>query len=251
MKLKPMTEVEYKGRKYVFTWRSIGIFFLMAPFIAISTYLIFEFFWEYTYPPFILPVSALLELITGKDFSYYKEATKYVVSVPGTVGMGFVSACSGIYAYAIYLGICMVTPHNQYQDQNNNIWSRKVKTFLLASLVVFCYNVFRLVITLILYYNGVPFNPMHEYISYTLTFFSVFVFYFISYFWLPEFSLFVIWMKDDLKVRFVKSKSNRSEIKISQHESFGKVKIAKKILVIGTWIVICVILFVLVSVLLV
>ncbi len=241
-----MSDVEYQGKSYSFKWRSIGFFFLGCPLIIIIVYSLFEYFWVFTHPPFVFPISSLLNWITGQDFSFYPGANKYFISVPNKTNIGFNAACSGIYAYAIYLGICITTPHNKHQEQKKNVWYRKIKKFFMASLAVFCYNVFRVVLTILFYSNGVPFNPMHEYISYTLTFFAVFVFYFISYFWLPEFSLFVIWMKDDLKQRIEKLRAGEKT-----NEELSPVHGVKKFLLISTWIIICIVLFLIVSVLLV
>jgi len=45
---------------------------------------------------------------------------------------------------------------------------------------------------------------MNELIGYLIVFLAVFLFYIISYFWLPEFSLFVIWIKDSIKEKLSK-----------------------------------------------
>ncbi len=244
-------EIEFKDKKYSFSWVSIGLFFLLCPLLSIVVYLIFKYFWIFTYPPFVFPISSILTILTGKDFSYYLGASMYMISVSEQGDVGVSAACTGIYAYAIYLGICVSIPHNKHQNQNKSIWMRKFKTFLISSLAIYFYNIFRIVLTIILYSNGIPFNPLHENLSYTLTFFSVFFFYLISYYWLPEFSLFVIWMKNDLKRRISKLRAKQDITLIEQKDGVKKIQVAKKVIVIGLWIIICTILFVLLSILLV
>ncbi len=243
-----MTIVEYKNNKYQFKWRSIGLFLVSLLLVAGSLLILFELLWEYTFPPFMEPMSILLNWITGKDFSYYKMSHIYVFNVPGTSGIAFESACSGIHAYAIYLGISIGAPRNQLEYQKKKLWVRKLQTFVLSSVLVYIYNLFRIVITIYLYYKGVPFHPTHDYISYSLTFFAVFLYYIIAYYWLPEYPMLVIWAKEDLK-RMIKERKSKKMEESGEQES--KSKKNRKLVVIGTWIVISILLFVLMSLLLV
>ncbi|MFX1276076.1 MAG: hypothetical protein ACFFAT_13595 [Promethearchaeota archaeon] len=220
-----MTDVEYKGKRYNFSWYAITFFFISCPLIAFFIIEILELLWIYSYPIVIYPVNEILKFITGDSFSYYPElvASTYILEIPGKPGgIFFVSECIGIQGYAIYAGISFMTPHNRHSKQNRNIYLRKVSTFLLTSILLYLANVLRSVITLLLYYNGTfEFSPMHEIIGYITTFFAVFVFYFVSYFWLPEFSLFVIWMKDDIKMRILGRLKNKykEKVKIADQET--------------------------------
>jgi len=164
----------------------------------------------------------------------------YLFNIPDRPIIGFISDCSGIHGYVIYAGICLMTPHNKFKDENTNIWKRKFFTFLIPSLLFLFENILRTSITLLLYYKGVPFHPMHEYIGYFTTFFAVFVFYVISYFWLPEFSLFAIWIKDSIKERISKKSMEEKDKKE-----------ANRSLVIAIWTVIAIVLIIVFSILVV
>lgn len=245
-----MTDIEYKGRKYEFSWYSVILFFILCPICALLTYFIFSYFWIYTYPPFIYPASILLNLLTGSDFSYYMSGNRYLISVPGLPDISFVSACTGIHAYAIYLGICIATPRNKLKKENRNTWLRRGLTFIIPSILVYFINILRMVLAVIVYYNGVPFNPFHEYLGYFTTFFAVFVFYFISYFWLPEFSLFVIWIKEQVKILLIKRKTSKIKLEVIP-EAVGNSKKTRKTFILSTWIVICIVLVIIFSILVV
>ena len=237
-----MTIVKYNNKKYDFHWRSVVLFFIFCPQIALSIYILFESLWVYTHPPFIYPIVGLLNLLTGQTTTFYKSTSlhMYLFYIPDRPIVGFISDCSGIHGYVIYAGICLMTPHNKFKDENTNIWKRKFFTFLIPSLLFLFENILRTSITLLLYYKGVPFHPMHEYIGYFTTFFAVFVFYVISYFWLPEFSLFAIWIKDSIKERISKKSMEEKDKKE-----------ANRSLVIAIWTVIAIVLIIVFSILVV
>lgn len=166
-----------------------------------------------TYPPIIIPICNILTFLTGENFTYYYTTSGFVLNIPNpeTAPILFVSACVGIEAYGIYAGVSLMVPHNNIKKQGKNIYLRKFGTLILACLLMYLANIVRSVITLFFYYKGVPFSPMHENIGYITTFFAVFSFYAISYFWLPEFSLFVIWMKERIKNRINELRKEKKE----------------------------------------
>jgi len=231
-----MTDIEYKGKKYDFSWWSIAFFAIFCPFIAIIFYEIFDYFWVYTHVPFIQPIINILNMFTSSEITINRTTNFYLISIPGKAGILFVSACTGVHAYAIYLGICLATPFNKYKKENRNTWYRRFFTFIIPSMIVYLINILRMVLAISVYYNGVPFNPFHEYLGYFTTFFAVFIFYTISYFWLPEFSLFVIWIKEQIKnsIDKIKARSASSGEILEALEE----KSTKRRLIIITWVII-------------
>ena len=236
-----MSVVNFKEKQYEFSWYKIAIFAIFCPILAILVIELLSFFWVVTYPPIIIPICNILSFLTGENFTYYYTASGYILNIPNpeTAPILFVSACVGIEAYGIYAGVSLMTPHNNIKTQGKNIYLRKVGTLILACLLIYLANIVRSVVTLYFYYKGVPFSPMHENIGYITTFFAVFSFYTISYFWLPEFSLFVIWMKERIKdkiaeIRSEKEERDEEDIKIKQKE-------VKKIFLLVFWIIVAVI----------
>lgn len=145
-----------------------------------------------------------------------------------------ISVCVGIEAYGIYAGVGLMTPHNNIKKQGRNIYLRKSATLILACLLMYLANIVRSVVTLYFYYTGVPFSPLHENIGYITTFFAVFNFYVISYFWLPEFSLFVIWMKERIKGKISEMRSEKEEL--DKDSIRVKQKEVRKIFLLFFWI---------------
>ena len=244
-----MTDIEYKEKKYDFSWWSIAFFAIFCPLITIVFYELFNYFWVYTHLPFIMPIINILNLITSSEIKISSTTNFYLISIPDKAGISFVSACTGVYAYAIYLGICLATPFNKYKNENRNSWFRRLFTFIIPSILVYLINILRMVLVISVYYSGVPFNPFHEYLGYFTTFFAVFVFYIISYFWFPEFSLFVIWIKEQIKnsIDKIKMKKAPSEEILDAFED----KKAKKSLIFTTWFIICTIIIMIVSIFLI
>lgn len=242
-----MTIIKYKDKKYDFSWQSGILFFIFCPLIALIIYIIFESFWVYTHPPFIYPVIGLLNLLTDQEFSFYQSTSMYLFNVPGQSVIGFISDCAGIHGYIIYAGICIMAPHNKFKEENNNIWKRKFLTFLIPSLIFLVENVLRTTLTLFFYYNGVPFHPMHEYISYFTTFFAIFIFYSISYYLLPEFMLFIFWIGKSIKERILKISidEKHSSLELQDRDE------AKKSIIITMGIAISILLVIIFSIIIV
>lgn len=71
-------------------------------------------------------------------------------------------------------------------------------------------------------------------------FFAVFVFYLVSYYLLPEFSLFIIWIKDSVKNFFSEKRSGK--IKAKETLDVVKKRETKKSFLILMWVIIAIIL---------
>ena len=203
-----MTIITYNDKKYDFYWRDIVLFIIFCPLIASFIYMIFDFFWVYILPPFIYPIVRLLNLFQNSPlFTFYQLPLfhMYVIDALGQPIVGFMSVSAGIHGYVSYAGICLMTPHNKFKNENANVWKRKFITFLIPAILLFVENILQTSLIIFLnYYYGVPIHPMNELIGILTVFFAVFMFYIISYLWLPEFSLFVIWIKDSIKERLSK-----------------------------------------------
>ena len=231
-----MTIISYKEKNYDFSWTSIGLFLIFCPLIAFLLYLLFDLLWIFTHVPFIIPNIILLTILTGTSFTFHPStsASMYLFTVQGTDIVGFVSDCAGIYVYVVYIAICVLTPHNKSNSENDRIWKRKGYTFMVSSVIFFLENTIRITLNVFLFYNGVPFNPLHDNLSYFSIFFAVFLFFIISYYWLPELVLFVLWILESIKVKLIsiKSKINNNLDDISQ------VVEIKTSLVISIWTII-------------
>lgn len=225
-----MTVVEYKGKMYDYSWRSIGLFSLFCPLIAVFLVWLLEFLWIYSYLILVYPVCEMLNLMTGDTFIYALSfsTSSYIITVPGkAVAVNYVSECVGVLGYALYGGLVFATPRNKNMPGSEHFYRRKVITFVACCALLYFFNILRSIITLFLYYKGIfDINPMHEYIGYATTFLAVFLHYAVNYFLLPEYCMFFIWMKDDIKARIAKRRKGGAEDKES--ESINKKEVQKK-----------------------
>jgi len=149
----------------------------------------------------------LLSLLTQSPVTFYQFTSMYIIDMPGPCAVGFISDCAGIYVYVVYIAICVLTPHNKVISENDRIWKRKGYSLIIPSLIFFIENTLRITITVFMYYHGVPFNPLHDNLSYISIFFAIFVFFIISYYLLPEFALFVLWILKSIKMKLIMSYS--------------------------------------------
>ncbi|MCP4763310.1 MAG: hypothetical protein GY870_16165 [archaeon] len=223
-----MTTIVYNKTEYEFSWIGVILFFILFPLISILTIWLFQLFWEYTLPPLLSPIILVLNVFSDSQYYFINDGITeflYWIYVPDRPSIYYDATCAGIEAYAIFLGISIMTPHNKKNKEKTQasislnkkfpvptVWISKIKTYFVASLLTFIANTLRVIIALFFYSLGNPLDPFHLYLGYITSCFSVLIYYFFSYRWIPEFSLFLIWAKEAFS-DFITKKLNKSSEK--------------------------------------
>jgi exosortase/archaeosortase family protein len=176
-----MTEIEYEGKKYRFSWYSAAIFFVLCPLIGFLSYEIVDNLWLYTH----LPVIA--QTVDFINFFHLMEP-------PITWDLG-----TGMQANSVFLGIILATPHSQDKIANKWIWPRKLLALGVSWVIFYVVNILRMVLQLTLYYNGAAWEDIHVSISAASSFIAVLIII-LMHKWVPEFIIFVIWIIGEIKI---------------------------------------------------
>ncbi|MHA1728391.1 MAG: archaeosortase H, partial [Promethearchaeota archaeon] len=156
-----MTEIEFEGKIYKFSWWDILFFIILCPLIALAIFKITDFFWLYTHPPVLQQTCWLINLITNMGIDYGLGSNSYYYIIPGKGNIGFETMCTGVQATAIFAGLIIMTPHSKDEEANKRIWRRKLLSLAVAAFLFHIVNLLRMVLQLTLYYNGFAWDDIH------------------------------------------------------------------------------------------
>jgi exosortase/archaeosortase family protein len=200
-----MTEIEYKSQKYDFAWWRIILFLFMAPLISILIYKFTEVSWRVTHRPIVKQTVWVINLIIkGPDVftwglhDYLIDG--YFYDVPGRGEIGFTTMCTGVQAIAIFTGIIVMIPRSFNDKVNKTLWWRKLLAWAVSSAIFYVVNIARMVLQLILYYNGWNWDNIHVSISAASSFIAALIIL-LMHRWIPEFIISIIWTLGDLKLQ--------------------------------------------------
>jgi exosortase/archaeosortase family protein len=189
--------IEYEGKKYVFSLRSILLFATGAP---ISAYFIFLFF--------DLPKNFWLHEIVVKQTVYllnlffnmgaqavYVSGARYPweFTIPGKDPIGFETFCTGIQAICVFAGIILFTPHSQDPKTTEDIVWRKTKALIVSSVIFYVVNIIRMLIQIELYNIGYAWKDIHFSISAASSFIAAII-VLLLHKWIPEFIISIIYV---------------------------------------------------------
>jgi len=212
-----LTEIEYEGKRYTFSWWSIGLFALFAPIIAILVYELTDIFWLYTHESVVSQTVWVINALKLMDppIDYYLTQTHYVFAVPHRTNIGFETMCTGIQANAIFAGIILMIPHSKDKEANHLIWIRKFLALAVSWILFYVVNIIRMVIQLTLYENGANWDDIHTSISAASSFIAAIIIL-IMHRWIPEFIISIVWILGELR-SFLEKKRNINVIDEGAH----------------------------------
>mgnify|MGYP006282261493 CR=1 FL=1 len=216
-----MTQIEYEGKVYEFSWQNMGIFAVGAVLTALAVWYGTLFAWEYTH---LLVVSNTVDLInwlteigwTELTVDFIKYNDRFVFDIPTRGNIGFENACTGVQAIAIFAGLILFTPHSKDEKANEGIWKRKILSLVVSSIIFYVVNVLRMVLQLNLYYEGHNWNSIHVSISAASSFIAA-VIILLMHKWIPEFILSFVWMVAEAQ-KVIKGKDTIKEQEIYEEE---------------------------------
>ena len=189
--------IEYEGKKYIFSIRSILLFAIGAPLSAYLIYLFFDLpinFWLHEIV--VKQTVFLLNLFFDMGAStYYEPVGKYYwgFTIPGKDPIGFETFCTGIQAICVFAGIILFTPHSQDPNTSEDIVWRKTKALIVSSVIFYVVNIIRMLIQIELYNIGYAWEDIHFSISAASSFIAAII-VLLLHKWIPEFIISIIYV---------------------------------------------------------
>ncbi|MHA1819972.1 MAG: archaeosortase H [Promethearchaeota archaeon] len=206
-----MTEIEYEGKKYNFSWYSIILFWVFTPIVAIIVYKTTDYFWLYTHKPVVEQTVWLINLVTHMNISWNLvygiggEPLSYQFFVPGRGPIYFTTMCTGVQAIAVFAGIILMIPHSKDKTTNKHIWLRKLLSFVVSSAIFYIVNILRMLLQLYLYYIGYNWDDIHVSISAASSFIAAIIIILLHK-WIPEFIISIVWTMVEIKAYIQRKK---------------------------------------------
>ncbi len=219
--------IEYNGRKYIFSIRSLIIFAIGAPLSAYLIYLFFDLEINYWLHEIVVKQTVyFLNLFFNMGVkAVYAPNGKYhwYFDIPGRPSIYFETFCTGVQAIVIFVGIIVFTPHSQDPLTKEDIIWRKTKALIVSSVIFYVVNIIRMLIQIELYYIGYNWDDIHVSISAASSFIAAII-VLLMHKWIPEFILSIIYigtlvsepikLKRKKKVKVMVEKMNKVELKL-------------------------------------
>jgi len=188
--------IEFEGKKYVFSIRSILILAIGAPILSFATYLFFDTEANYWLHEIVVTQTVFfLNLLFNMNASAkYNPDGKYHWSfvIPGRGEIFFETFCTGIQAIVVFFGIILCTPHSLDRATNEDIVWRKAKALVISSLIFYVVNIIRMVIQIYLFYIGYAWVDIHYSISAASSFVAAII-VLLMHKYIPEFIISIIY----------------------------------------------------------
>ncbi|MFX1316090.1 MAG: archaeosortase H [Promethearchaeota archaeon] len=210
--------IEFGGKKYIFSLKSIIIFAIGTPISAYLIYLFFDLeinFWlhEIVVKQTVLFLNLLFDMGASTNYAPF-EKYPWEFVVPGRDPIGFETFCTGVQAICVFAGIIIFTPHSKDKTTNEDIIWRKAKALIVSSVIFYVVNIIRMLIQIYLYYIGYDWDDIHVSISAASSFIAAII-VLLLHKWIPEFILSIIytgtlisqWIK---KVRGISTESKEN-----------------------------------------
>ena len=188
--------IEFEGKKYYFTIRSIAILAIGAPVLSYLVYLFFDTQMNYWLHEIVVKQTVFFMnlLFNMNAEAVYSPVGKYYWSfvIPGRGRIYFETFCTGIQAICVFAGIIICTPHSRDRKTNEDIVWRKTKSLIVSSIIFYVVNIIRMIIQLYLFYMGYAWVDIHYSISAASSFVAAII-VLLMHKWIPEFILSIIY----------------------------------------------------------
>ena len=158
--------IKYNGKKYSFSTKALILFPVGTIILALLMIQFFELranFWLHE----ILAKQTVFFL----NFFFNLEAeTLYIpefpypwhINIQGSIGVYITSGCTGTPALSILSAVVILTPHSQDPTTREDIVWRKTLDIIATLVLIYLFNIFRLVILIYLYNLGFAWDVIHN-----------------------------------------------------------------------------------------
>ncbi len=193
---KDVPVIEFEGKRYIFSIRSIALVAIGAPVLAFAVYLFFDTQMNYWLHEIVVKQTIFfLNLLFNMNVkARYHPGGIYHWSyvIPGRGEIYFETFCTGVQAICVFAGIIICTPHSQDRKTNEDILWRKTKSLIMSSVIFYVVNIIRMVIQIYLFYLGYAWVDIHYSISAASSFIAAII-VLLLHKWIPEFIISIIY----------------------------------------------------------
>ncbi len=227
-KKKKRPIIEFEGKNYYFSIKSMILFAIGAPILAYLIYIFFDMKENYWLHEIVVKQTTFfLNLLfdIGVEVGYSPIGKYYwCFKIPGKSSIYFETFCTGVQAICVFAGIILLTPHSHDPKTNEDILWRKSMSLIASSVIFYIVNIMRMIIQIYLYYIGYAWNDIHVSISAASSFVAAII-VLLLHKWIPEFIISIIYAGTVINEK-IKELRGINDIK-NENSSNKKEKITK------------------------
>ncbi len=200
--------IEFEGKKYIFSIRSLIALAVGAPLLALAIYYFFDWsanYWlhELVVKQTVYFLNLFFNMGSAANYNPYGNY-HWSFIVPGQHSIFFETFCTGVQAICVFAGIIIFIPHSQDKETSKDIVWRKAKSLVISSFIFYVVNIIRMLIQIELYYLGYPWDSIHVSISAASSFIAAIIIL-LMHKWIPEFIISIIYIGTLIKKKLGKS----------------------------------------------
>ncbi len=191
------TVIEFNGKTYIFSVRSLIILAVGAPLLSYGIYQFFDMpinYWlhEIVVKQTVFFLNLLFNMGVGTDYVPV-GMHHWSFTIPNKGNIYFQTFCTGVQAICVFAGIIICIPHSQDPKTKEDIIWRKTKALIISSVIFYVVNIIRMVIQIYLYYIGYAWEDIHYSISAASSFIAAIIILLLHK-WIPEFIISIIYL---------------------------------------------------------
>jgi len=200
MKIKNEKPIlQFNGKKYVFSSKSIIFFLFCGPVISISLYMFLNMRSNYWLQEIITKQAVFLlnNLFNMNSLVSFnpKEKWPWKIFIPqtnSTLSIG--TMCAAGHIFSIMIGLIICIPHSQDSiTRKDTVW-RKTKTLIFLIGIIYLLNLLRIILVIILSDFGFLLESLHSFSNYISAIIAAFIFFLFLYKWIPEFFISIYYL---------------------------------------------------------
>jgi exosortase/archaeosortase family protein len=214
--------IEFEGKKYIFSIRSILILAIGAPVLSYAIYLFFDIEFNYWLHEIVVKqtVFFLNLLFNMQAESLYVPVGTHHWSfiIPNRGQIYFQTFCTGVQAICVFAGIIICIPHSLDSNTNKDILWRKTKALIMSSVIFYVVNIIRMLIQIYLFYIGYAWEDIHYSISAASSFIAAIIILLLHK-WIPEFIISIIYTGNLVGKKYKEHKGQKNDQDINKSNS--------------------------------
>ena len=191
------TVIEFNGKTYIFSVRSLIILAVGAPLLSYGIYQFFDMPINYWLHEIVVKQTVFfLNLLfnMGADTKYSPVGMHHwSFTIPNKGSIYFQTFCTGVQAICVFVAIILLIPHSQDPETSKDIVWRKTKALIISSAIFYVVNIIRMIIQIYLYYIGYAWEDIHYSISAASSFIAAIIILLLHK-WIPEFIISIIYL---------------------------------------------------------
>lgn len=195
MKQRPKLQLDNKI--YFFSTRSIKIFLIGAPILAILLYLFFDSEINNWLKELVAKQSAFVleNIFNVKSHVTSENHQSWSIYIPSIdQSYSIHSWCTAAHVFSIFIAYVILIPSSLDESTGRKMYLRKLKVLALLLIIIYLGNITRIAVVIYMVDMGYSWELSHTIVNYLTGTLAALLFIYVLYKWIPEFYISIYYL---------------------------------------------------------